>query len=269
MKNKWKRLLLACMLVLTFGLLAGCASQSEEAEAIDAQTEQVLNQQAESFVQQLMSFDDAQLDEMIEEFNLDKETVYASGLSSWKSAKEDLGAYLSTDSASTEKLDDGGYRTKLEMTFENRACEFTLGVDRKMADVTEITFSPEYSLGEMMSEAAGNLVVGMGTVFVVLTLIMCVISLFKFIPQDIGQKKEKTKAPANSGEAEPALVPAAAAAEAEAAQAQASEDEIAAVIAAAVAAYEAENGGPKGAPLANGLVVRSIKRVSGTGSRRR
>ncbi|MDO4265155.1 MAG: OadG family transporter subunit [Eubacteriales bacterium] len=254
MKDKIKRILLACMLVLGITVLAGCQA-AEETETLDPSIEMQLEQQAEAFAQQIIGFDDEQIDEMIEEFNLDQETVYSAGLNAWKSVKKDLGAYVATEGSETEKLDDGGYRTTLDMQFEKRNCEFVLAIDRKMAEVTEINFTAEYSLGEIMSQAAGNLVVGMGTVFVVLTLIMFVIAAFKFIPQDLGQKKEKQPAApaAPAPAAAPAAVPAA------------DSNEIEAVIAAAIAAYEADCGRPAGETLANGLVVRSIRRVSKRG----
>lgn len=281
MKNHLRRILLVLMAAFSLVLLSACSQEAAEEETVDAATEAQLDQQAGAVLQQIMSFDDEQLDSLIEEYNLDQEAVLAAGLNSWKSAKEDLGAYISTDSMETERTDDKGYRTTLHLKFEDRDCEFTLGLNRKMTEITEITFTPDYTLGEMIEEAAGNLVVGMGTVFVVLTLIMCVISLFKFIPQDIGQKKPKAEKEAGASQAKSgaaqsagagagtdtgtsagAAASAAAGAALAAGASQASEEELQAVIAAAVAAYESENNGPQGAPLANGLVVRSIKRVS-------
>ena len=281
MKNHLRRILLVLMAAFSLVLLSACSQEASEDETVDAAVEAQLDQQADAVLQQIMSFDDEQLDSLIEEYNLDQEAVLAAGLNSWKSAKEDLGAYISTDSMETERTDDKGYRTTLHLKFEDRDCEFTLGLNRKMTEITEITFTPDYTLGEMIEEAAGNLVVGMGTVFVVLTIIMCVISLFKFIPQDIGQKKPKAAmeagaSQAKSGAAQSAEAGAGTSAGAAAAEyaasgaalaaagaSQTSDEELQAVIAAAVAAYESENNGPQGAPLANGLVVRSIKRVSG------
>lgn len=44
----------------------------------------------------------------------------------------------------------------------------------------------EESLGEKMADAAGNTLMGMGTVFLVLIFISLLISCFKFIPADYG-----------------------------------------------------------------------------------
>lgn len=254
MRDKLKRLLLACMLVLSLGLLAGCTQSEAAADTgLTPDMELMLNQQGEAILDQMLSLSDEDIDLYIEEFNLDQDTVRSAGFTSWKNAKDDLGAYISVEDAHSEKKKDGGYETVLNLKFEKRNCTLTLGVDRKLNDMTEMNFSPDYTTGELIEEAAGNLVVGMGTVFVVLAIIMCVISCFRFIPKDLGQKKEKAakdlKAPAAPQNASEAPVPAVQNAE-----------EIEAVIAAAIAAYEADCGRPAGESLRNGLVVRSIRR---------
>ena len=256
MKRKIKQLFLACMLAAGLLTMAGCSQAEEEMEPLDPALEQALNQEAQQFLEQMAAMDDETIEENLEYFNQEQLTVYASGLNSWKSAKKDLGAYESVESAVSVPTDDGGYETTLTVNFEERECEFLMGRDRK-GNLTEITVSPDYTMGEVMAQAAGNLIVGMGMVFAVLIFIMLIISAFRFIPQDLGKKKE-TAAPKPET---PALAPADAALAAPQA-----EDEIAAVIAAAVAAYEAEQG--SGAACGNGLVVRSIRRISKAKSRR-
>lgn len=103
-------------------------------------------------------------------------------------------------------------------------------------------------LGERMTTAALNTVIGMGTVFVV--LIIGVISLFKFIPviQDRLAKKKASEAQAESGSAAVETINAPE-------EADLTDDlELVAVIAAAIAASE-------GAASADGFVVRSIRRA--------
>ncbi len=67
------------------------------------------------------------------------------------------------------------------------------------------------SLGEAMQEGLMNMVVGMGTVFVVLIFLTFVISLFKHVNRmERSVLKEKTvEAPANAPAPAPAAVPAA------------------------------------------------------------
>lgn len=257
MKEKLKRILLACALVVSLAVLGGCSGETEEAPAIDPANEAVLNQQAEAIVQALAVMGDDEIEESIEVFNDEQMTVYASGYNSWKSAKKDLGALQSVISTETVMTEDKGYETTLVADFAERECTMFIGLDRK-GNLTEMTFTPDYTVGELMMQAAGNLVVGMGTVFVVLIVIMLCISAFKFIPQDLGQKKAKEAAPVPIAPAAPAAVPAA----------EASQDEIAAVIAAAIAAYQEETGSIGGTPCANGITIRSIRRVPNAQRRR-
>lgn len=103
-------------------------------------------------------------------------------------------------------------------------------------------------LGSMMGKAALNTVIGMGTVFIVLTLIIMIISCFSFIPKlqaALGRKKKEEPIAAQTVQT---------------VAVQAAEDvdetddlELVAVIAAAIAACE-------GAASADGFVVRSIIR---------
>lgn len=106
-------------------------------------------------------------------------------------------------------------------------------------------------LGERMERAALNTLIGMLTVFIVLIIIIGVISLFKFIPViqdrlakknagDVQEKEESTDTQVINVQEETDL----------------SDDlELVAVIAAAIAASE-------GAALADGFVVRSIRKVN-------
>lgn len=100
-------------------------------------------------------------------------------------------------------------------------------------------------IGALMINAGLNTLIGMGTVFIVLILISLLISCFGFIPRiQAALSKEKKEEPAAEQTA--------------AAQAVETVDgtddlELAAVIAAAVAAYE-------GAAGTDGFVVRSIIR---------
>ena len=96
-----------------------------------------------------------------------------------------------------------------------------------------------------------NLVVGMVTVFAVLILLMFIIDSFKYIHAFEEKHKNKSK---TVTEAEPQVSPAAAAVSTPAACGASKDDaQLAAVITAAIAAYEGTS--------ADGLVVRSIRRA--------
>ena len=104
-------------------------------------------------------------------------------------------------------------------------------------------------LGSKMTTAALNTLIGMGTVFAVLIIIIGVISLFRFIPiiQDKLTKKNVVKESADSAATQ--IV------QAEEVTDVSDDLELVAVIAAAIAASE-------GAASTDGFVVRSIRKVN-------
>ena len=123
--------------------------------------------------------------------------------------------------------------------------EFTLIADEDLSKVETISFSPVYTTGEKMAKAGMNTLMGMGVVFAVLIFISWLISMFKYI--NVFEAKMKAK------KAAAAPAPTAAPAEEE----NLTDDtELVSVITAAIAAYEGKE------TVDNGLVVRSIKRVS-------
>ena len=105
----------------------------------------------------------------------------------------------------------------------------------------------KYSLATTLKNAALNTVMGLGTVFVVLALLIFLISLFKYIPGSAAAKKKEEK------EAAPAPVAAPVSAAAPAAPAY-DDKELVAVITAAIAASEGTS--------PSGFVVRSIRKIN-------
>ncbi|MDE7224236.1 MAG: OadG family protein [Acetatifactor sp.] len=110
-------------------------------------------------------------------------------------------------------------------------------------------------LGDRMTTAAMNTVIGISTVFVVLVIIIGVISLFRFIPvlQDKFEKRKNRKK-------KNAVQESAASAVTQNVNTEEDTDisddlELVAVIAAAIAASE-------GAATTDGFVVRSIRKVN-------
>ena len=116
------------------------------------------------------------------------------------------------------------------------------------AQTTTYNWNVQETVGKAIEKAAENTAVGLVNVMFILVLLTLVISLFRFIPNGSRKKKELEAA-----EAAAPVVPETAQ---EPEEEGTDDGEIAAVIAAAVAAYESENGK---AP-ADGFVVRSIRR---------
>ena len=170
------------------------------------------------------------------------------------------GAFVSSETAVVTKGDDG-YIARMNTVYEKRTMEFTLIADEDLSKVETISFSPVYTTGEKMAKAGMNTLMGMGVVFAVLIFISWLISMFKYISVFEAKMKAKKNAaaaaPAAPAAAAPAptAVPAPTAAPAE--EENLTDDtELVSVITAAIAAYEGKE------TVDNGLVVRSIKRVS-------
>ncbi len=118
-------------------------------------------------------------------------------------------------------------------------------------ELTNINISVQLSLEESMKKAGVNTLIGMGTVFCMLILIMFIISAMKIIPtlQDaFAKKKEDEKLSEKSIDNTIAGI-------IERETAEADSDELIAVIAAAIAAASAESG------ETGDFVVRSIRRI--------
>ena len=123
---------------------------------------------------------------------------------------------------------------------------FTNDIYLKM---TSCTLNLNETKGQLMTRAALNTLLGMGTVFVVLILISLIISAFGLIPKlqasFTSQKKEVEPAPAAAPAPAPAVV--------EEEEELSDDMELVAVIAAAIAAYEGTS--------VEGFQLRSIKRA--------
>ena len=267
----FKKILLACILTLTVLALAACGKKKTE---LTDQEQLNLEMTAAQFSYQIIGLDDAQIDTLIEQYEYEQNVPLANGFNSWKSAKKELGEFVEFDGSGTTKIEsDGSYTMTLPLKFEKRNCEFVMGLEgRALKDssgnllqyVNQLTFNPVYTMGEKLGQAGTNLLIGMGTVFVILIFLAWVISLFKYVNKAEQKLEEKKKAKAAAQAANAPAAPAAPAAApvVKVSPAPASDTELQAVIAAAIAAYEEDEGSSieKQPSLNNGIVVKSFKR---------
>ena len=267
MKEKLKRIILACILTLSVFSFTAYAAKADT--TLDPDTQATIEDIALKQFDAITNFSEEELDNLIDDYEYQQNTIIVNGLNSWKSSKKDLGEFVQHDTITSEKKSDGSYRVVINSTFTQRKGEFILGMDRKLQKFTEITFNAEYTFAEKMSQAFTNLVIGMGTVFAVLVFLTWVISLFELANkwQKKMEESKKAKAAAKAAQAAaaaPAPEKAAPAPAAAPAAPAPSALEIQAVIAAAIAAYEAESGSSieKQPALANGISIRSIRRIS-------
>ncbi len=254
MKQIKKHLIwILCMAACLFSLTA-CGSSADDSSDVDPMTAASLEQQSSTILNDIAAMTDEQIDMVIEQNAEYGSAGLASGLESYKNLRDDLGAYVSSE-AGTVKTTDEGYEISIPTQFEKRACEFVIDVDKQLTTITNVAFNPVYTVGENMTKAALNTLMGMGTVFAVLIFISLLISCFKYI--SVFENKMKAKAAAAAPAPAPIPVPA----PIPAAEENLTDDlELVAVITAAIAAATEA----AGAVPADGLVVRSIRRVPGS-----
>lgn len=171
---------------------------------------------------------------------------FLAALDAWQQGTKECGEYVSHGDYKFEPSSDE-LKVTTSAKFKDRDADITFVFDEDLY-LDSTTIDAHYSIGEIMEKAGLNTILGMGTVFVILIFISILISLFKYIPALEAKFKNKGKAESTQ-EAAPAAVAAPVVEEAS------NDDELAAVISAAIAAYEAEAGGST-----DGFVVRSIKR---------
>ena len=231
---------MVCVLALTLAMsvCAFAADTVTEDEAANYKSA------AETLISQIAGFSD----EEIENYLAQDDAFTTATMESWKSVKDELGAYSSIVSQDVEK--DGDVVTISTVAqFEKAKADVVLMLDLGQQMYTSMTYSVQYSLAANMQRAGMNTLMGIGIVFLMLLFLSFVIGLFKYIEnfQNVGKKKAAEEAP----KAEEA--PAPAIAQSEAADEDFADDlELVAVISAAIAAYENTSG--------DSFVVRSIKK---------
>ena len=251
---KRKLAVLLSVLLCAFGLTA-CSSSSASDTASEDMA--VYKTEAVALIDTLVN-EQKTLDELKAEANdEDEAAAYESGFNAWEDAKEELGevsSEIKEDSASVSYENQNKfYVVSVDGTFDKRDAVVTVTFDKK-GNLSSVAFNGVYTLGEKMSKAALNTVMGLAVVFVMLIFISLIIYCFKFIHEAEERAAAKKKA------AEPAPAPAPAPAVEETVEEE-DDLELVAVIAAAIAASEGTD--------PNGLVVRSIKRVGKTNNWKR
>lgn len=253
--KKMLKLTASCLaaFLLVFGFVFSSFAAEAEPEAAAA-----LEEYAGSLISEMASLSDEQLTSSASYYAEYGDTMYPALLGGFMEARSRFGAYVSTGNTIVSQDDEGNYLSKTEVVFENGKGSLNIGISADFSEMTSLTFTEaadeeSKSIGSLMKEASVNLVVGMGTVFAVLIFLCWIISLFKYIHK----AEEKIKAKKDKPELKPEVIVTKVSEEH-----PSSDDEIQAVIAAAIAAYESENGSSitKQAALANGKTVRSYRR---------
>ncbi len=245
---KRKISLLLCVLVMALSFV-GCSE-----EKVSNTTKETLEQSAEVFIGSFSQMADEDLESFktVSDFQLNYIMMsnylpvtgenFLAIINSWQAAEAECGEYVGHGNYVVEATNDG-YEVSTEAEYKNRKATILFVFDENM-NVESMDVSAKFSMGEVLTKAGLNTLLGMGTVFVVLIFLAFLISLMKYIPvlMSFFEKKDK------EAEAKEVVQT-----EAVAETAELTDDlEIIAVITAAIAAQEGTS--------TDGFVVRSIKR---------
>ncbi len=234
-----KLLLVLGMITCMFGMTA-CGAAVEEVDTYGI-TEADAFAYADGLIE---TMDQIVAAGQIEEYKSDN--VIYTALTNYEKALPDMGDYQSV--TDHEIVYDDGILMNVTVQGSLRPANVEIMLDEELALVS-ISTNVTYTFGETMTKAALNTLMGMGTVFAVLILIIFLISAFAFIPkiQEMFSGKKEEKKDTTDRVVEQIIK------NEEIAYEDATDDaELVAVIAAAIAAYE---GGS-----ASDYVVRSLKR---------
>lgn len=249
-----KFLLVLALVGCVFGMTA-CGS-NETAEEFPVSIEDITSTTEGLF----SDLDGATAQGLVESLASQLDARYASGTGelfisaceNWTTAKEEIGSYTGVveDSVRVEgDIDEFTIFCEIKGSARNADVELYYTKDRLV--IPEMMISPQYTFGEKMEKAALNTLMGMGTVFCVLVLIMLIIMAFGIIPKiEKSLADRKTKSNANADAAVDNTI-----AQIIEKEELSDDTELVAVIAAAIAASE-------GAAGTDGFVVRSIKRAN-------
>ena len=254
-----KKISLAGLILILILMFTGCG-KSDTSE-YDEETLQY-------YSQYFVSFFNSQTKEQIESYKSSSDTLldmylvqngipiegdnFITMLDAWQAGLDECGALVQCGEFKMTADQDGATLTA-DAEFEDRDGTVVFEYDKNMY-LESVTVSGHYSTGEILEKAVLNTILGMGTVFAVLIFLCFVIWLFKFIP-DLEKKfrREKKAHPVEqTRSAAQNPVQSSPFASDTASGNEENDLELAAVIAAAVAAAEGIS--------ADDFVVRSIKR---------
>ena len=247
MKKRISLLLCALMMILS---LAGCSGKSEESAQYDEAKLQDMSEFIITNFSQMTEEDFAQF-KNLSAYQLDY-TMMQSGLNiagedfvgminSWEAAEVECGEYISHGDFTVEVKSDSVVVTTLAQ-YEEREADISFSFNEK-SYMESMDVSAKFAIGEILTKAGLNTLLGMGTVFAVLIFLAFLISLLKYIPMLLDKL---TKKPQEAPAAKPVVVETPAVVE------ETDDLELIAVITAAIAAQEGTS--------TDGFVVRSIRR---------
>ena len=270
MRRLLKRMAAAALVSACLVSLSACSQKETDTEALSISTDgtPVEDSMADALIlsaAQTLGSSDEQLIVQAQLAEAQGDTASAGLYEEQLEVREEMGSlkHIDIEDGSVVLLEDGSYTVILPVEFTQGTKKYVMNLNMATgqleAQFTDMSTGTEEdnSISSLLKTASVYTGVGMGTVFCVLIFISLLIACFKIIHTWEKGKKENAAAPAPTPAA--ASVPVQAGTPAVTGPELADDAELAAVMAAAIAAYEGTS--------PNGLVVRSIRRVSS--SRRR
>lgn len=241
MKIIWNRVCSIALLAVVLTLYTVCPAAAASEQETEGAMEAGLVSTAESLSQAIVELSQ----EEINSYKVSGDEFTVSVMEAWESNREELGEFKSLGKSETEKLTDG-YSVTVFAQFANYNAQMVYLYDDTGVP-TSFSLDIQYPMAVLLKRAGMNTIMGMGIVFLMLVFLTLVISLFRHI----GKIEEKGQ-PGEEIIPEPELV-----------QPQfypqpvvqeQNNQELIAVIAAAIAAYEGTS--------EDSFVVRSIRRAN-------
>lgn len=191
-------------------------------------------------------------DESIAQYRNSSDDFTVSAMDAWVGSREELGSRVTDGEDGEVKVSvrAGKYTVSVPRSFEKGNANFIYIFDRTM-NPTSVTIDVQLPMSTNLSRAALNTLMGIFIVFLVLVFLSFIISLLKYIPGLVGvgpkpAAKKQAAAPVAAAAPARALAPAA--------EEETDDQELIAVIAAAIAAAEGTS--------PDGFVVRSIRKAA-------
>lgn len=244
MDRKLRRAVYFLFISLLSLFFVACAKTVEK--DIDEQIGNNLIMMSDNLISQITSLDDEAIDRNIKDLEEKKQFELMTALENWKAGKKDIGEVqaIKSDEAILN-VDKEGYSVSISIVGEKRSAIVRIAYDKNMQKVNSMSINVNYNLGEKLSKAGLNTLIGMATVFIILIFIIFIIDAFKYIsvfeeklakkPGELTKEEIKLKEEVSTQENLP------------------EDQELVAVISAAIMAYEEENN-------TDDLIVRSLKK---------
>lgn len=183
--KKW--FLVLGMITCLLGLTACSTEQKEKAEKTGS-TQFVSDEEASAFVDQMIEFLNTYAAQDISG-QLPEGSWEGAAVQSWTAALKEMGGYQEI-TGKTIQIGETEGSIYVDVKGKERNAKMSIYLDT--TSIKEVTVDVQYSLGEQLTNAALNTVLGMGTTFTILILISLIIAAMSLIPKLQGGKDKKS-----------------------------------------------------------------------------